>query len=273
MDYLYRPVARSVAIETAKRLVVDAIWKIANIELPKGVTFPQTQAIFDGITPEHTDVETVIVVNNLKRSWLFLFDQIDCPVNMALVSEYNKMIGAGLFERPGELRTNIVGISGTDYIPVLPNRGDIVTSLKAINSLENPIDKGLTVLGKVSRGQWFHNGNKRTAQMVANHVMIQNNAAILAIPVQQREAYLSNLISYYESNDLSSFKDYVYQTATGLLPSGLTLERLIKVEMVQRGYQDNPFNHRLVFSQLQQEVQQQHNHRESDQQINKRPRL
>ncbi|MFZ2846721.1 hypothetical protein RR45_GL001491 [Lactococcus chungangensis CAU 28 = DSM 22330] len=48
MTYDYIKVDREVAIEASKRLVVDSIWKIANIELTRGVTFPQTQQIYEG---------------------------------------------------------------------------------------------------------------------------------------------------------------------------------------------------------------------------------
>ena len=48
VTYDYIKVDREVAIEASKRLVVDSIWKIANIELTRGVTFPQTQQIYEG---------------------------------------------------------------------------------------------------------------------------------------------------------------------------------------------------------------------------------
>ena len=35
------------AVELAKRLLVDAIWKTANIEVD-GITFPDAQEIFEG---------------------------------------------------------------------------------------------------------------------------------------------------------------------------------------------------------------------------------
>ena len=42
MDYRYIQADREETIETAKRFVVDTIWKIANIELARGITFPET---------------------------------------------------------------------------------------------------------------------------------------------------------------------------------------------------------------------------------------
>ena len=44
---------RRTAVELAKRLLVDSIWRTAKIEVD-GVTFPDTQEIFDGRAPEGT---------------------------------------------------------------------------------------------------------------------------------------------------------------------------------------------------------------------------
>lgn len=41
---------RRTAVELAKRLLVDLIWRTAKIEVD-GVTFPDTQEIFDGPAP------------------------------------------------------------------------------------------------------------------------------------------------------------------------------------------------------------------------------
>ena len=47
---------RRTAVELAKRLLVDLIWRTAKIEVD-GVTFPDTQEIFDGRAPEGMSVD------------------------------------------------------------------------------------------------------------------------------------------------------------------------------------------------------------------------
>ena len=92
MNFEYIKTDRKTAVAAAKRLVVDSIWKSANIELVKGITFPETQEIFEGRIPANADVEKVIVVNNLKRAWMFLFDNLDYPLDLQLASENNRII-------------------------------------------------------------------------------------------------------------------------------------------------------------------------------------
>lgn len=232
MNFEYIQTTRQTAIESAKRLVVDSIWKSANIELVKGITFPETQEIFEGRIPANADVEKVIVVNNLKRAWIFLFDNLDYPVDIQLASEYNRIIGeGGLYQNSGKLRDQIVRISGTDYVPFIPSYESVREQINWVKGIENPIDKGLELFALSSRGQWFNNGNKRTAQMLANHVFLQENVAVLAIPDVHKEVFTEHLVNYYESGNSIILKDFLYETSVEMLPSGLTMKQLSKLNL------------------------------------------
>ena len=97
--------SRLMAVELAKRLLVDAIWKTASIEVD-GISFRDTQEIFEGRAPANMVVDDIIVVNNIKRAWMFLFENVDQPVNWQYMSEYNRILGEGLIRDAGKLRTN-----------------------------------------------------------------------------------------------------------------------------------------------------------------------
>ncbi len=68
---------------------MDYIYKSANLE-GIHVTFPETQAIFDGVGVHGIKVEDIIKINNLKRAWQFMLDTLDrltdfdyfCRLNM-----------------------------------------------------------------------------------------------------------------------------------------------------------------------------------------------
>ena len=70
--------SRLMAVELAKRLLVDAIWKTASIEVD-GISFRDTQEIFEGRAPANMAVDDIIVVNNIKRAWMFLFENVTSP--------------------------------------------------------------------------------------------------------------------------------------------------------------------------------------------------
>lgn len=222
-NFEYESIDRSLAIESAKRLIIDSIWKNSYIELPRAITFPETNEIFEGRVPENASVEKVIVVNNIKHAWQFLLDNIDYPIDYQLICEYNHLIGeGGLYSNPGKLRTMTVGITGTDFVPQIPSYDFVKERLDAIAEISNPVERALTYFLELSRGQWFNNGNKRTAQMVTNHALLQANCGLFALPTNQYEQFVEKLLSYYESGNEATISDFLYTNGVELLPSGLT---------------------------------------------------
>ncbi|MGZ1342298.1 hypothetical protein ACXO9C_05890 [Lactobacillus delbrueckii subsp. bulgaricus] len=61
--------------------------------------------------------------------------------------------------------------------------------------------------------------------MVANHVFVQNNAAMLAVPVEERENFWHKLVKFYEAGQQDNLNDFLYKTSIGIMPGGLTMEK------------------------------------------------
>lgn len=162
---------RRTAVELAKRLLVDLIWRTAKIEVD-GVTFPDTQEIFDGRAPEGMSVDDIVTVNNIKRAWRFLLGNIDYPVDWQYIREYNRIIGEGRVRDAGRLREYGVRIGGTGWVPEIPAVESPQERVRGILEESEGEDTAMLLFGAVTRGQWFSDGNKRTALMVANHQLI-----------------------------------------------------------------------------------------------------
>ena len=186
------------AIEMAKRLLVDSIWKSANLE-GLGTTFPKTEAILAN-APTETKSEEVLFVINMKRAWQFLLDKINVPNNIMLLREYNKVVGELLFKNNGEIRTIPVQIGGTTWEPELPQIGIIISDLSEIEEISDIELKALKYFCYVARCQMFIDGNKRVAQLIANKILIENDIGIFQIPIEKLEQFKTLLISFYESS-------------------------------------------------------------------------
>ncbi len=187
---------RDTAIEMAKRLLVDSIWKSANLE-GLGTTFPKTEAILAN-APTTTKTEEVLFVINMKRAWQFLLDNLDYNNNLMLLREYNKIIGELLFDYAGEIRTIPVQIGGTSWEPEMPHSGIIIDVLEKIGETEDIELRALKYFCYVARTQMFIDGNKRVAQLIANKVLIENNIGIFQIPIERLEEFKALLIEFYE---------------------------------------------------------------------------
>lgn len=195
------------AIEMAKRLLVDSIWKSANLE-GLGTTFPKTEAILAN-APTTTKTEEVLFVINMKRAWQFLLDNLDYNNNLMLLREYNKIIGELLFDYAGEIRTIPVQIGGTSWEPEMPQAGIIIEVLEEIGGNEDIELRALKYFCYVARAQMFIDGNKRVAQLIANKILIENNIGIFQIPIEGLEEFKALLISFYESGKDEDIIDFM----------------------------------------------------------------
>lgn len=190
---------RDTAIEMAKRLLVDSIWKSANLE-GLGTTFPKTEAILAN-APTNTRAEEVLFVINMKRAWQFLLDNLDYGNSLALLREYNKIVGELLFSYAGEIRTLPVQMGVTAWMPEMPHSGIIIEDLEQIEQIADAELKALKYFCYVARSQMFIDGNKRVAQLIANKVLIQEDVGIFQVPIEKLEEFKEILIRFYETGD------------------------------------------------------------------------
>ena len=74
----------------------------------------------------------------------------------------------------------------------------------------------------ITRGQWFNDGNERTALMAANHVLINAGIGVFAISPSLKRDFTNRLLRYYESDDPAPLCAWLRDYAIGRLPGGLT---------------------------------------------------
>lgn len=192
-------IMRDTAIEMAKRMLVDSIWKSANLE-GLGTTFPKTEAILAN-APTTTKTEEVLFVINMKRAWQFLLDNLEYNNCIMLLREFDKIVGELLFSYAGEIRTIPVQIGGTSWEPEIPHTGIIMESINEIERIEDLELRALKYFCYIARTQMFIDGNKRVAQLMANKVLIEYNIGIFQISIEKLEEFKGLLIDFYETGN------------------------------------------------------------------------
>ena len=194
----------------AKRNIVDTIWKSANLE-GIAVTFPETQQIYDGGNVAHLRVDEIVIINNLKHAWQFLFSTLDADIDFNYISSINSLVGNNVIEAPGKIRVYEVKMAGTEWIPKIPYISDIEKLIKEINSIENDTERIITFMCKLMKLQLFNDGNKRTAMLIANHELIKNGRGIISVSQDNKVEFGTKLISYYEDEEkLQDLIEFIY---------------------------------------------------------------
>lgn len=179
------------------KYLYDCIYSSVKIE-GLGMTYPQTLSILEGAPIEGATARDVLFVVNMKRAWKFLEDNKDYPVNVMLLREYNKICGNNLIDGCGVLRTGIVHIGGTRYIPPIPELSDVVDSVSKITSISDPIERAIEMFLYISKAQLFIDGNKRVSQLVANHILVSEDVGIMRIPDTGVLEFTTALLKHYE---------------------------------------------------------------------------
>ena len=203
-------------IFVAKRNIVDYIWKSANLE-GIGVTYPETQTIYDGGIVNGLTVDNIIAINNLKYAWQFILenDEIECDFNVLCHLHKLTCDKLVLDQNLGKLRTTPVNIGGTTWKPDFPIESQVKEELQDLLSQpeKTSTEIAIEVMLWVMRRQMFIDGNKRVAMLLANKIMIDNGCGIITISLENQKLFFEKLIKFYETGDNTDLKKWIYDTS------------------------------------------------------------
>jgi hypothetical protein len=135
-------------------------------------------------------------------------------IDVQLLRHLNGLVGAeGVIQDAGVIRQFDASIGGTDWRPGVPDFDEVAARLRELAERETPTERGLALFCEICRGQWFPDGNKRTAQLAANMVLINEGCGILVIPQKSDKAFRDELLRYYESGERSAMMRFLYDQA------------------------------------------------------------
>ena len=190
-------------IDLAKRNLVDSIYKQAKLE-GVAATFLDTETLVNGGKVNNMTAEDVQKIVNLKHAWEFILSPgvVEYKSDFSIVSQINALVEEGLSYSAGRIRNVPVSIGGSSYIPPLPFESQVKEDIKEITeSNKSALDKAIDALLYVKKKQLFLDGNKRTAVIFANHILVKNAAGLIVIPSEKVNEYKKLLINYYESDE------------------------------------------------------------------------
>ena len=190
-------------IDLAKRNLVDSIYKQAKLEGVAG-TFLDTEIIVNGGKINNMTAVDVQKIVNLKHAWEFILSPgvVEYKSDFSIVSQINALVEEGLSYSAGRIRNVPVSIGGSSYMPPLPFESQVKEDIKEITeSDKSALDKAIDALLYVKKKQLFLDGNKRTAVIFANHILVKNAAGLIVIPAEKVQEYKKLLIHYYETDE------------------------------------------------------------------------
>ena len=194
----------------ANRKLIDNLYKSANLEGIK-ITQEDIYCFVNNVNTGKISVDDMLKLKGLKDAWEYVLNTIDEELTIDYIKKIHFEVCKGQNIEPlGNFRDRGVGITGTSYRPKLPSECNYDKELNDIMKVEDSLDKSITLFLWIQRSQMFLDGNKRVANLVANKEMIKNGLGILAVPVEKIGEYFTILIEFYETNDYTNIKKWIY---------------------------------------------------------------
>lgn len=193
-----------------ERLGIDLSWKSSQIEGNTYSLLETERLLKEKKTADGKTKEEAIMLLNHKDALDFILDIPEYlkQLNVARIEEIHSLLTKELgVER--NIRHRRVGITGTNYIP-LDNEFQIREALEdtvnLVNRKENIFEKALLALVLLSYIQAFTDGNKRTARIISNGILIANGYCPISFRTVDSIDYKKAMLLFYEQNNISAFK-------------------------------------------------------------------
>ncbi|MDD2634592.1 MAG: Fic family protein [Bacteroidales bacterium] len=194
-----------------ERLAIDLSWKSSQIEGNTYSLLETERLLKEKETAAGKTREEATMLLNHKDALDFIIENPNylTPLTLSKIEDIHSILTKELsVER--SLRKRRVGISGTNYLP-LDNEFQISEALEnsciLINNKKNIFEKALLTLVLISYIQPFMDGNKRTARIVSNALLMNDKYCPLSFRTVNSIDYKKAMLLFYEQNNISNFKE------------------------------------------------------------------
>ena len=193
-----------------ERLGVDLSWKSSQIEGNTYSLLETERLLKDKQTASGKTKEEAVMLLNHKDALDFVLDIPDYLKELSVhrIEDIHSILTKEL-EVERNIRHRRVGITGTNYRP-LDNEFQIREALEdtctLVNGKDNVFEKAFLTLVLLSYIQAFVDGNKRTARITSNAVLIANGYCPISFRTVDSIDYKKAMLMFYEQNNIAAFK-------------------------------------------------------------------
>lgn len=193
-----------------ERLAIDLSWKSSQIEGNTYSLLETERLLKDKETAAGKTKDEATMLLNHKAAIDFIIEHTNYvdPITVAGIEDIHSILIKEL-DIKRNIRSGRVGITGTNYMP-LDNAFQIKEALESmcalINAKSNVFEKALLALVLISYIQPFSDGNKRTARIISNAILMNHHYCPISFRTIDSIEYKKAMLVFYEQNNLSPFK-------------------------------------------------------------------
>lgn len=193
-----------------ERLGVDLSWKSSQIEGNTYSLLETERLLKEKLTAAGKTKEEAVMLLNHKDALDFVLDNPNYlkEISVRRIEDIHGILTKELGVGSG-IRTRRVGITGTNYRPLdneFQIREALEDSCSLINGKSNIFEKALLALVLLSYIQAFSDGNKRTARITSNAILMAWGYCPLSFRTVDSVEYKKAMLMFYEQNNIAAFK-------------------------------------------------------------------
>ena len=201
---------QSIYAQELERLAIDLSWKSSQIEGNTYSLLETEQLLKEQKEADGKRKEEATMLLNHKVALDYIIEEPDyiTPLTHTKIAAIHSLLIKDLGVDTN-IRTRLVGITGTNYKPLdseFQIREALVEMCDLVNSRDLVFEKALLLLLLISYIQPFNDGNKRTARIVSNAILISNQYCPLSFRTVDSIDYKKAILLFYEQNNIEAFK-------------------------------------------------------------------
>jgi Fic family protein len=200
-----------------ERVTIDLSWKSSVIE-GNTYTLLETEALLkDGVPAPGKSSEDATMLLNHKVALDFVRKNVQefKVLTKSNIESVHSILSKDL-DISRNVRKRIVGITGTNYRPI-DNEFQINEALEktcnTINKCDDVFTKTLLAILLISYIQPFEDGNKRTARLIGNAILLSHDCFPLSFRSVDVNQYKKAILLFYEINNLYELKSLFLEQA------------------------------------------------------------
>jgi predicted transcriptional regulator len=193
-----------------ERLAIDLSWKSSQIEGNTYSLLETERLLKEKETAAGKTRDEATMLLNHKDALDFIIEHKDYPgsLSVRVIEDLHSILVKNL-DINRNIRRRRLGISGTNYQP-LDNEFQIREALEdmcaIVNKQENVFVKALLILVLISYIQPFTDGNKRTARIISNAILMHHDYCPISFRTVDSLAYKKAMLIFYERNNIAALK-------------------------------------------------------------------
>jgi hypothetical protein len=198
-----------------EKLLPDVVYNMAGLER-NPFTYPEVKTLLDGVTVGGHKLSDEQQVLSIRNGWNYVIEAVlndKVSLDIDTFNTLSEIIAKEEALVSGRFRTGEVRIGGTDFVPPKASELEFVfeTELPMIvERCSSKTDLALEIFLWVSLNQFYYDGNKRIARLVANMILISAGQGIFNVRVKDRLQFNILMVRFYNTMDADEIFEFLY---------------------------------------------------------------